>query len=188
VQGYPGSQVDLWDVSSVAGHLLPAGSVFAFLAEHRYALFPAEMFADLFPSSRGRPSIAPEVVASVLVLQALCGLSDRAAAEAVTFDLRWKAACGFAVDGAAFHPTVLTLWRRRLAVSARPNRVFDVVKAVIAETGVLKGRTRRAVDSTVLNDAVATQDTVTQLVGGDSPGRRHGPGRRAGGRRVWDRV
>ncbi len=178
----------MWDVSSVAGHLLPAGSVFAFLAEHRYALFPAEMFADLFPSSRGRPSIAPEVVASVLVLQALCGLSDRAAAEAVTFDLRWKAACGFAVDGAAFHPTVLTLWRRRLAVSARPNRVFDVVKAVIAETGVLKGRTRRAVDSTVLNDAVATQDTVTQLVGGDSPGRRHGPGRRAGGRRVWDRV
>ena len=35
---------------------------------------------------------------------------------------------------------------------------------VIGQTGVLKGRRRRAVDSTILADAVATQDTVTQLV------------------------
>jgi hypothetical protein len=39
-----------------------------------------------------------------------------------------------------------------------------VVRAVIAQTGVLKGRQRRALDSTLLDDAVATQDTVTQLV------------------------
>jgi hypothetical protein len=35
---------------------------------------------------------------------------------------------------------------------------------VIEQTGILKGRRRRAVDSTILADAVATQDTVTQLV------------------------
>jgi hypothetical protein len=35
---------------------------------------------------------------------------------------------------------------------------------VIEQTGMLKGRRRRAVDSTILDDAVATQDTVTQLV------------------------
>ncbi len=35
---------------------------------------------------------------------------------------------------------------------------------MIAETGVLKGRRRRAVDSTILADAVATQDTITQLI------------------------
>jgi IS5 family transposase len=35
---------------------------------------------------------------------------------------------------------------------------------VIDQTGVLKGKTRRALDSTVLDDAVATQDTVTQLI------------------------
>ena len=35
---------------------------------------------------------------------------------------------------------------------------------MIGETGVLKGRRRRAVDSTILADAVATQDTITQLV------------------------
>ncbi len=39
-----------------------------------------------------------------------------------------------------------------------------MVRQVVAETGVLTGRTRRALDSTVLDDAVATQDTVTQLI------------------------
>src|SRR4051794_16323942 len=79
------------------------------------------MFADLFPSGRGRPSVPPDVVAAVMVLQALHGLSDRQAAEAVTFDLRWKAAVGLPVTAAAFHPTTLTVWRRRLAASGRPS-------------------------------------------------------------------
>ena len=35
---------------------------------------------------------------------------------------------------------------------------------MVAETGVLTGKARRALDSTVLDDAVATQDTVTQLI------------------------
>lgn len=152
------------DVESVAGHLLPEGSVFGLLAEHRGRLFPAAMFEDLFPSGRGRPSVPPDVVAAVIVLQTLHGLSDREAAEAVTFDLRWKAACGVAVDAGSFHPSTLTYWRRRLAGSARPHRIFEVVRAVIIETGAVAGRTRRALDSTVLDDAVARQDTVTQLI------------------------
>jgi hypothetical protein len=164
MQGFSDRQRELLDADSLTGHLLPTGSVFGFLAEHRLALFPAEMFADLFPSGRGRPSVAPDVVASVLVLQALHGLSDRQAADAVTFDLRWKAACGLAVTDTSFHATTLTYWRRRLAASKSPNRVFDAVRSVIKQTGVIKGKTRRVLDSTVLDDAVATQDTVTQLV------------------------
>jgi hypothetical protein len=152
------------DAESVSGRLLPPGSVYAFLAGHRRELFPDAMFADLFPSPRGRPSEPADVVAAVLVLQALEGRSDREATEALTFDLRWKAACGWPVAAAAFHPTVLTYWRRRLAASARPNRIFDAVRDVVAATGALSGKTRRALDSTVLEDAVATQDTVTQLV------------------------
>ena len=78
--------------------------------------------------------------------------------------MRWKAACGWPVAATAFHPTVLTYWRRRLARSERPNRIFDAVREVVAATGALTGRTRRALDSTVLEDAVATQDTVIQLI------------------------
>ena len=151
-------------MESLAGHLISPGSVFGFLAEHRGRLFPPELFADLFPSRRGRPSLAPEVCASVLVLQALHGLSDREAVEALRFDLRWKAACGLAVTDTGFDPSTLTYWRRRLAASTRPNRIFEVVAAVITETGAVAGKTRRALDSTILDDAVARQDTVTQLI------------------------
>lgn len=164
MQGEADRQRELLDVESLAGHLLPAGSVFAFLAEHRDGLFPASMFTDLFPSGRGRPSIPGEVIASVLVLQALHGYSDREAAEALTFDLRWKAACGYAVDAAGFHPSTLTYWRRRLAASESPQRIFEAVREVIGATGAVAGKTRRAVDSTVLDDAVARQDTITQLI------------------------
>jgi Transposase DDE domain len=55
-------------------------------------------------------------------------------------------------------------WRARLRASPRPRRVFDAVRQVVGATGVLTGRRRRVLDSTVLEDAVATQDTVTQLV------------------------
>src|SRR3954471_4723227 len=176
VQGTSQPQHVVMDAESVSGHLLPPGSVFAFLAEHRRELFPDALFADLFPSPLGRPSEPADVVATVLVLQALQGLSDRDATEGLTFDLRWKAACGWPVAAAGFHPTVLTYWRRRLGRSARPNRIFDAVREVVAATGALTGKTRRALDSTVLEDAVATQDTVIQLIAAIRRVRREVPG------------
>lgn len=164
MQGHDDGQREIYDVESLAGHLLPAGSMYAFLAEHRQDLFPDDAFKDLFPTNHGRPSMPADVIASVMVLQSLNNLSDREAAEAVTFDLRWKAACGFALAETSFHPTVLVYWRRRLAGSDRPHRIFEAVREVIAKSGALSGRKRRALDSTILEDAVARQDTVTQLV------------------------
>ena len=38
------------------------------------------------------------------------------------------------------------------------------MRKIVDQTGILRGRHRRAVDSTILADAVATQDTITQLV------------------------
>jgi len=176
VQGTSPAQHGVMDAESSLGRLLPSGSVYAFLAEHRRELFPDAMFADLFPSPLGRPSVPADVVAAVLVLQALEGRSDREASEALTFDLRWKAACGLPIAAAGFHPTVLTYWRRRLAASARPNRIFDAVREVVHATGALTGKTRRALDATVLEDAVTTQDTVTQLIAAIRRVRREVPG------------
>jgi hypothetical protein len=64
----------------------------------------------------------------------------------------------------SFDPSTLVYWRKRIAASDRPDRVFDAVAEVVAQTGILRGRRKRCVDSTVFDDAVATQDTVTQLV------------------------
>jgi IS5 family transposase len=164
VQGRSDPNRELLDAAALVGHLVPEGTVYRFLAEHRGRLFPDELFADLFPSGRGRPSVPADVIATVLVLQSLEGLSDRDAVQAVRTDLRWKVAAGLALDDEGFHPTVLTLWRNKLRASERPERIFDAVRAVITETGVLRGKVRRALDSTLLDDAVATQDTVTQLI------------------------
>jgi IS5 family transposase len=163
MQGKERADRQLLDAGALVGHLVPAGSMFAFLASHRGELFTDEDFADLFPSGRGRPSVPASVMASVMVLQVLHDCSDAEAADAARCDLRWKAACGFPLDHAGFDPSTLVYWRRRLAKSQRPHRISDAVRQVIGETGVLQGRRRRAVDSTILADAVATQDTVTQL-------------------------
>src|SRR5215470_3730595 len=152
------------DVWETCRELIPAGSVFAFVAEHREALFPAGMFADMYPSPNGRPSLPPQVLAATVVLQALQSLSDYEAVQALRCDLRWKAACGLGLLDGAFDPSLLTYFRRRLAGSADPGRLFARVGQVVAATGVLAGRHRRALDSVVLDDAVATQDTVTQLI------------------------
>lgn len=152
------------DVWETCRELIPVGSAFAFVAEHREVLFPAGMFADMYPSANGRPSMPPQVLAAAVVLQSLHGLSDFETVLELRCDLRWKAACGLGLLDTAFDPSLLTYFRRRLQRSPDPNRLFTRVKEVVAATGAVKGRHRRALDSTVLDDAVATQDTVTQLV------------------------
>jgi len=95
MQGRAEDQQELLDAESVVGHLMKPGSVFAFLAGHGKMLFPDQMFADLFGSSRGRPSVPAQVMASVIVLQTLHGLSESETTDALTLDLRWKAAIGW---------------------------------------------------------------------------------------------
>lgn len=164
------------DVWETCRELVPAGSVFAFLAEHRGVLFPAGMFADMYPSANGRPSMPPQILAAAILLQALHGLSDFETVQELRCDLRWKAACGLGLHDTAFDASLLAYFRRRLARSARPDRIFEAVRHVVQATGVLKGRQRRALDSTVLDDAVATQDTVTQLIAAVRAVIRHVPG------------
>lgn len=164
VQGVERADRELLDAEALVGHLVVPGSMFAFLASHRQDLFPDNGFEDLFPSGKGRPSIPASVMASILVLQTLHDLSDRETAEAARCDLRWKVATGMALDHPGFDPTTLVYWRKRLAKSDRPHRINEAVRTVVAETGVLGGRRKRAVDSTILADAVATQDTITQLI------------------------
>lgn len=176
MQGRSDPNRELLDAAALCRQLVPDGSVEAFLADHRKELFPDSLFEDLFPSARGRPSIPADVVASVMVLQALEGLSDREAARALRDRISWKVACGLALDDEGFDYSVLTYWRTCLRRSERPERIFDAVREVVTATGVIQGRTRRALDSTLLDDAVATQDTVTQLVSAIRRVRRQVPG------------
>jgi hypothetical protein len=136
-------------------------SIYGMLYRESHRLFPDEAFADLF-ADIGRASVPPRIVSVVMVLQRLEGLSDREAADRITFDLRWKyAAGGLDFDYAGFVHTVLVDMRARLRRSERPNRIFETALEVAHEAGLI-GR-KRVLDSTALYDAVATQDTVTLI-------------------------
>ena len=126
-------------------------------------MFPDELFDDLF-SERGRASVPPSVVATVMVLQRLDGLSDREAVNRYAFDVRWRYAAGVGGYGsgwARFAHTVLVDMRARLRASKRPDRIFEVGLEAAHAAGLV-GR-RRVLDSTPLYDAVATMDTVTLI-------------------------
>ena len=137
--------------------------IYLLLAEHGGAMFADDYFADLYKSSKlGRPTIPARVLATVMLLQSHEGLSDREATDRLERDLAWQAAAGVHTGYEAFHPTLLVGVRNRLRESARPKRLFEDTKKAAREAGVMKDRAR-VVDSTPVHDAVATQDTVTQL-------------------------
>jgi Transposase DDE domain/Transposase domain (DUF772) len=134
-------------------------SIYGVLHRECFSLFPDEMFADLF-TDVGRRSVPPMIVAVVMVLQRIEGLSDREAVDRFAFDARWKyAAGGLDFDYPSFVHTVLVDMRARLAASAWPDRIFEVTLEAAKAAGLV-GR-RRVLDSTPLYDAVATMDTVT---------------------------
>jgi hypothetical protein len=134
-------------------------SIYSVLHRECFNLFPDSMFADLF-TDVGRRSVPPMIVAVVMVLQRIEGLSDREAVDRFAFDARWKyAAGGLDFDYPGFVHTVLVDMRARLARSARPERIFEVTLEAARSAGLV-GR-KRVLDSTPLYDAVATMDTVT---------------------------
>jgi hypothetical protein len=155
-------QADLWrGTAAVCEGRVGQQSIWAVLYHQGDRLFGDELFADLF-AQVGRHSVPPRIVATVMVLQRLHGLSDREAVEAFSFDARWKYACGgLPFDYPSFSHTVLVDMRARLAASARPGRIFAVTVAAARQAGLVG--VRRVLDSTPLYDAVATMDTVTLL-------------------------
>src|SRR5680860_399631 len=155
-------QGDLLDeVTRFCGEAVGDDSVYGLLHRERDHLFPDAFFADLF-TNRGRRSVPPSIVATVIVLQKLGGLSDREAVERFTYDARWRYAAG--VGGwdcgpVGFAHTVLVDMRARLRGSDDPDRIKRATTDVAADAGLLG--LRRALDSAPLFDAVATMDTVT---------------------------
>jgi hypothetical protein len=120
---------------------LKLGSIYRLLADHGHEMFGDDYFADLYSDSvRGRPTIPARVVATVMLLQAHEGLSDREACDRLGFDLRWQAAAGVDTGAEAFHPTVLQGQRNRLRASVRPRRLFEDTKVVAMTT---RGAPRR---------------------------------------------
>src|SRR5215203_6368065 len=152
-------QVGFFDAAELA-RPLPEGSFFALLAEHGDRIVRDEDFAACYSQRLGRPSIAPSLLAKVLLLQYRTGASDEQAMECVAWDLRWKIALGLSVDHQGWHPTPLTKFRARLLLHRLERMALERSLALAEELGMLDGPVEQIIDSTPMLGAAATQDTV----------------------------
>jgi Transposase domain (DUF772) len=122
------------DVATWCRHLIPDGSVYAFLADHRHQLVPPELFVDVARQGGGHPSVPAEVVATVMVLQAVEGLSDREVISALRCDIAWKVACELRLDDEGFTPRCWCTWddldTRQALVSGLVNDALAALDAV----------------------------------------------------------
>src|SRR5215467_13409373 len=158
------------DPRLLLGDRLREGSLYRLLADHGQVMFPDDYFADLYSDSvKGRPTVAARVVATVMLLQAFEGLSDREACDRLEVDLRWQAAAGVDAGHRAFHPTVLVGMRNKLRASDHPRRLFEDTKAVARQSGAMKKRAR-VLDATPgkppcdWDDPAAREALVDELV------------------------
>jgi len=137
------------DMTQFCDRTLAKDSIYAFLHRERERLFPDEAFADLFTED-GRRSVPPSIVAAVMVLQRLEGLSDREAVDRYAFDARRRYASGvgsYDTGGwATFSHTVLVDMRERLRGSERPDRVFEIALDAAKQAGLV-GKARARLDA-----------------------------------------
>jgi hypothetical protein len=81
------------DPRDILGDRLREGPLYRLLVDHGPVMFPDGYFADLYAEpARGRPTVPARVLATVMLLQAFEGLSDREACDRLEVDLRWLAA------------------------------------------------------------------------------------------------
>jgi transposase len=153
-------QQGFFDAAWCAG-LLAENSIYALLAKHGDRIVRDEDFAECYSARWGRPSIAPSLLAKVLLLAYRNGLSDRRAMEALRFDLRWKVALDLPIDHPGFHHTTLVKFRARLLLHGKERIVFERSLELATELGLLDGPLEQIVDSTPMLGAAAIQDTVT---------------------------
>ena len=137
------AQVGMFDAAVVMGPL-PEGSFFALLAEHGDRIVRDSDFAECYSSRMGRPSIAPSLLAKVMLLQHRTGVSDEQAMECVAWDLRWKVALGLPVDHQGWHPTSLTRYRARLLLHGEERLALENTLRLAGELGMLEGTVSRS--------------------------------------------
>jgi transposase len=148
------------------GNVVARDSFYGLLAEHGERIVSDQDFAACYSAGRGRPSIAPSILAKILLLAYRCGLSDREAMEAVRFDLRWKVALRLPLDHEGFHATSLVKFRARLLLHGQERLLFERSLQMAEELGLLGEAVEQVVDSTPMLGAAATQDTVTLVRSG----------------------
>lgn len=128
----------------------PGAERFSFFAEHILPELRKRRpeLEKMYCAGNGRPAEEPVRMLAALILQFMERMPDRQAAEACSFDLRWKLALGMEADEPAFHPTSLVKFRERLLAHGLERLGFESVLEQMSSAGYLAKRSRQRLDST----------------------------------------
>jgi len=129
--------------------LCPKGTMITQLRDALGPIYSDEHFAYLFPT-RGRPAEVPWRLALVTVLQAIEGLTDRQAADAVRTRIDWLYALALPLDEPGFDYSILTDFRQRLLAAGAQDLILDPILHLSRERGWLKARGKQRTDATAV--------------------------------------
>jgi transposase len=139
----------------VAQRAFRKGNIYLTIGDEIGHIFQDEDFEDLYAVA-GAPALSPAQLVLVLIFQALEGLSDREATEAVQARMDWKYALHLDLEDAGFDASVLSEFRSRLVRHEASQRVLDRVLERMRALNLLKERGRQRTDSTYVLSATRT--------------------------------
>jgi len=129
--------------------LCPKGTMVTQLRDELGPIYSDEHFAHLF-AKRGRPAEAPWRLALVTVLQAIEGLTDRQAAQAVHLRMDWRYALALPLDDAGFDYSILSDFRQRLLAAEAQELILEPILQLCRERGWLKAGGKQRTDATTV--------------------------------------
>ena len=157
----------------ILGRLKRNGKLYAFLRQHRDALFDDAFQLELETMYRdtgaGKDAHPPALMAMVLLLQSYAGASDATAVELSLLDLRWQMVldCLGAVEP-VFSQGALFDFRERLIAADLDRRLLERSRELAYQTKAfdpkkLPKTLRVAMDSSPLEGAGRVEDTINLL-------------------------
>jgi transposase len=164
--GERGPQRGLFEADTLYLDYVGRETFYAFLAAERGQLFRDEDFAGLYSATRGRPSVAPSLLATALVLQWHDRASDEEARRRAAYDLQWKVALGIPLEDRPFAKSTLQEFRAQLVVHTDQGAIFRRSLELAKRRGRLKGTLRLALDTTNILGRGAVKDTYNLLADG----------------------
>jgi len=161
--GERGPQRGLFEADAIYLDFVGRGSFYAFLASLRGDLFRDQDFAGLYSAVLGRPSVAPSLLATALVLQWHDRVSDEEARQRACYDMRWKVALGVPLESKPFAKSTLQEFRAQLVVHEDQGKIFRHSLNLAKKRGRLPGKLRLALDTTNILGRGAVKDTYNLL-------------------------
>ena len=137
--GERSDQRGLWEADQLYLDLVGRDTFYGLLASLRGQLFRDADYAELYCPDNGRASVAPSLLATVL-LQTHDRVSDAEAKARADFDIRWKVALGIEIEERPFAKSTLQVFRAQLILHDKVREVFEQSLRLAREQGYLKRR------------------------------------------------